>query len=84
MKLHQLKAFIKKIGIILKSKCGENHVGYLEPILEKLMPTKATEGSIVIKLGKVNFVVREQFVDGGKPIDEIIEKLIVEKSRQSA
>ena len=38
----------------------------------------------VIKLGKVNYVVKEQFSEKGKHLDELLEKLVVDKYKQSA
>ena len=38
----------------------------------------------VIKLGKVNYVVKEQFSEKGKQLDELLEKLVVDKYKQSA
>lgn len=53
----------------------------------KMMITdKATEKKVqtIIKFGKINCIVRETFSDNGKEIDELLEKLVVDKCKESA
>ncbi len=38
----------------------------------------------IIRFGKINCIIKERFASQGKEIDEILEKLIVEKCRQPA
>lgn len=53
---------------------------------EMITTTKASEKTVqtVIKFGKINCIVRETFSDNGKEIDELLEKLVVEKCKASA
>lgn len=50
------------------------------PIID--VPQNTTE--TVIRFGKINCVIKEHFAPQGKEIDEILEKLIVEKCRLPA
>lgn len=85
MKLVQIKALFTKAIVLLKDRSASIDMSPLDPILDRLIPILENEdGSVTIKLGKVNFVVRERFAEKGKDVDELVERLIVEKCRQSA
>lgn len=85
MKLYQIKTLLTKAIAILKDRSASMDMSPLDPILDRLIPIRENEdGSVTIKLGKVNFVVRERFAEKGKNVDELVERLIVEKCRQSA
>lgn len=85
MKLVQIKALFTKAIVLLKDRSASIDMSPLDPILDRLIPILENEdGSVTIKLGKVNFVVRERFAEKGKDVNELVERLIVEKCRQSA
>lgn len=85
MKLVQIKALFTKVIVLLKDRSASIDMSPLDPILDRLIPVLENEdGSVTIKLGKVNFVVRERFAEKGKDVNELVERLIVEKCRQSA
>lgn len=85
MKLVQIKALFTKAIVLLKDRSASIDMSPLDPILDRLIPVLENEdGSVTIKLGKVNFVVRERFAEKGKDVNELVERLIVEKCRQSA
>ena len=44
----------------------------------------ANDTRTVIRFGKINCLIKERFAEQGKELDEILEKLIVDKCRQSA
>ena len=44
----------------------------------------ANDTGTVIRFGKINCLIKERFAEQGKELDEILEKLIVDKCRQSA
>ena len=53
----------------------------------EMMNTQSTSennNTTIIKVGKINCVVREIFSDNGKEIDELLEKLIVQKYQNIA
>ena len=85
MKLVQIKTLFTNAIAILKDRSGSIDMSPLDPILDRPIPMfENADGSVTIKLGKVNFVVRERFAEKGKDVDELVERLIVEKCRQSA
>lgn len=85
MKLYQMKAIIAKTIALFKSTYGGIDLSPLDPIIDSLMPVRENEdGSVTIKLGKINFVVRERYAEKGKGVEEIVERLVVEKCKQSA
>lgn len=85
MKLVQITTLFANAIAILKDRSGSMDMSPLDPILDRLIPiSENADGSVTIKLGKVNFVVRERFAEKGKDVDELVERLIVEKCRQSA
>ncbi|MEG0273479.1 MAG: hypothetical protein RR514_03005 [Christensenella sp.] len=85
MKLYQMKAIIAKTIAILKDRSAGVDLSPLDPIIDSLIPIRENEdGSVTIKLGKINFVVRERYAEKGRDVEEIVERLVVEKCKQSA
>jgi hypothetical protein len=86
MKLNSLKVRIKrmfiKVAFTLVDTGGEMNMEFIKSML----PKKGTAGQesqpTVITIGKIHYVVNEHFAENGKELDELMEKLVVDKFRK--
>lgn len=78
----RFNGFMKRLCHIMKDNCGSNDMTAVERVLDKLIPITTEDGRTIIKIGKINFVVREHYPETGKTLDEVLENLAVEKCRK--
>ena len=77
MKDYMGVSFGTPIGIPIRRK--EHRMNQLQAQRPGTMPPLAAE---IVTIGRMNFIVGERFAQNGKKVDELMERLVIEKCRK--